>query len=113
MDLEDLIDHFDHLIHLILEFLEDLEALSHDVPNNAGVYRCITIKAPKGSILNPEIPAAVAARALTGYRVVDAVMGHVDSSMAGVYRQRISDERLEAVVDVVYSWLFAKKSKPR
>jgi N-methylhydantoinase B len=50
-------------------------ALSHDVPNNAGVYRCITIKAPKGSILNPEIPAAVAARALTGYRVVDAVMG--------------------------------------
>jgi N-methylhydantoinase B len=45
------------------------------VPNNAGVYRCITIKAPKGSILNPEIPAAVAARALTGYRVVDTVMG--------------------------------------
>jgi N-methylhydantoinase B len=50
-------------------------ALDQDVPNNAGVYRCITIKAPKGSILNPEIPAAVAARALTGYRVVDTVMG--------------------------------------
>ena len=50
-------------------------ALDHDVPNNAGVYRCITVTAPKGSILNPEIPAAVAARALTGYRVVDAVMG--------------------------------------
>jgi N-methylhydantoinase B len=50
-------------------------ALGQDVPNNAGVYRCITIKAPKGSILNPEIPAAVAARALTGYRVVDTVMG--------------------------------------
>jgi N-methylhydantoinase B len=50
-------------------------ALDHDVPNNAGVYRCITVKAPKGSILNPEIPAAVAARALTGYRVVDTVMG--------------------------------------
>jgi N-methylhydantoinase B len=50
-------------------------ALDQDVPNNAGVYRCITVKAPLGSILNPEIPAAVAARALTGYRVVDAVMG--------------------------------------
>jgi N-methylhydantoinase B len=50
-------------------------ALDQDVPNNAGVYRCITVTAPKGSILNPEIPAAVAARALTGYRVVDAVMG--------------------------------------
>ncbi len=50
-------------------------ALNQDVPNNAGIYRCITVTAPKGSILNPEIPAAVAARALTGYRVVDTVMG--------------------------------------
>lgn len=50
-------------------------ALHHDVPNNAGVYRCITVTAPEGSILNPRMPAPVAARALTGYRVVDAVMG--------------------------------------
>ena len=50
-------------------------ALEHDVPNNAGVYRCITVTAPEGSILNPRMPAAVAARALTGYRVVDTVMG--------------------------------------
>ena len=50
-------------------------ALDHDVPNNAGVYRCITVTAPEGSILNPKMPAPVAARALTGYRVVDTVMG--------------------------------------
>ncbi|MDB5506376.1 MAG: hypothetical protein JWR75_1014 [Devosia sp.] len=50
-------------------------ALDHDVPNNAGVYRAITVLAPEGSILNPRMPAPVAARALTGYRVVDAVMG--------------------------------------
>ncbi|MER8811249.1 hydantoinase B/oxoprolinase family protein [Mesorhizobium australicum] len=50
-------------------------ALDHDVPNNAGVYRCITVTAPEGSILNPNMPAPVAARALTGYRVVDTVMG--------------------------------------
>ncbi len=50
-------------------------ALEHDVPNNAGVYRCITVTAPEGSILNPKMPAPVAARALTGYRVVDCVMG--------------------------------------
>jgi N-methylhydantoinase B len=49
--------------------------LDHDVPNNAGVYRCIEVTAPAGSILNPEMPAPVAARALTGYRVVDTVMG--------------------------------------
>ncbi|WP_449432415.1 hydantoinase B/oxoprolinase family protein [Pseudomonas putida] len=50
-------------------------ALDADVPNNAGVYRCIDISAPEGSILNPRMPAPVAARALTGYRVVDCVFG--------------------------------------
>ncbi|WP_321812732.1 MULTISPECIES: hydantoinase B/oxoprolinase family protein [unclassified Burkholderia] len=49
--------------------------LDADVPNNAGVYRCIDITAPEGSILNPRLPAPVAARALTGYRVVDTVFG--------------------------------------
>ncbi len=49
--------------------------LDHDVPNNAGIYRCISVTAPEGSILNPRMPAPVAARALTGYRVVDTVMG--------------------------------------
>ena len=49
--------------------------LQADVPNNAGVYRCIEITAPEGSILNPRMPAPVAARALTGYRVVDCVLG--------------------------------------
>lgn len=39
---------------------------------------------------------------------VDAIMGHVDPSMAANYRQRISDERLKAVVEVVRSWLFAE-----
>jgi integrase len=39
---------------------------------------------------------------------VDAIMGHVDSSMAGNYRHRISDERLLAVVETVRSWLYGK-----
>jgi integrase len=37
---------------------------------------------------------------------VNAIMGHVDSSMAGVYRERISDERLLAVTDTVHRWLW-------
>ena len=37
---------------------------------------------------------------------VDAIMGHVDSSMAATYRQRISDDRLRAVVNVVRDWLW-------
>jgi integrase len=37
---------------------------------------------------------------------VNSIMGHVDSSMAGHYRERISDERLRAVAEHVRGWLF-------
>ncbi|GAA4345858.1 hydantoinase B/oxoprolinase family protein [Variovorax defluvii] len=50
-------------------------ALKGDVPNNAGVFRCVKIEVPEGTVLNPRQPAAVAARALTGYRVFDAMLG--------------------------------------
>jgi integrase len=39
---------------------------------------------------------------------VNAIMGHVDPSMAASYRERISDERLRAVAEVVRAWLYAK-----
>lgn len=37
---------------------------------------------------------------------VNAIMGHVDTSMAGAYRERISDSRLIAVAEHVRAWLF-------
>jgi integrase len=37
---------------------------------------------------------------------VDALMGHARDDMASVYRERISDERLHAVVEHVRHWLF-------
>jgi hypothetical protein len=35
-------------------------------------------------------------------------MGHADSTIDGVYRERIEDERLQAVADHVHGWLFPK-----
>lgn len=37
---------------------------------------------------------------------VNAVMGHVDGSMAAEYREEIDDERLEAVANHIRHWLF-------
>lgn len=42
---------------------------------------------------------------------VDAVMGHVDASMAAEYREHIEDARLQAVVDHVRTWLLGKAVK--
>jgi integrase len=37
---------------------------------------------------------------------VDFIMGHADDSMAGHYREKISDARLKAVAEHVRGWLF-------
>lgn len=50
-------------------------ALKGDVPNNEGLFRCVDVHVPEGTVLNPLEPAAVAARALTGYRVFDTMLG--------------------------------------
>jgi len=45
------------------------------IPNNAGYFRPITVSAPEASILNPVLPAAFAARGLTGFRLADTMFG--------------------------------------
>ena len=45
------------------------------IPNNEGVFRAITVSAPAGTITNAVLPAACAARGLTGFRMVDCAFG--------------------------------------
>jgi N-methylhydantoinase B len=49
--------------------------LPADIPSNAGFQRPVTVTIPAGSILAPLRPAPRAARGLTGFRAVDAVLG--------------------------------------
>jgi N-methylhydantoinase B len=58
-----------------LTYLSVRCVLPKDVPNNVGVFRCIDIKVPEASVLNPVMPGPCAARALTGYRVFDTMLG--------------------------------------
>jgi N-methylhydantoinase B len=48
---------------------------SPDIPNCEGYMRPVHFRAPEGTILNPVLPAACAARGVMGYRVFDAIMG--------------------------------------
>src|SRR5213080_3973046 len=45
------------------------------IPNNEGVFRAIEVLAPPGTIANAVLPAACAARGLTGFRMVDCCFG--------------------------------------
>jgi N-methylhydantoinase B len=45
------------------------------IPNSAGYHRPITVVAPEGTVVNPVLPAACGARGITGFRVMDAVLG--------------------------------------
>ncbi|MSO76914.1 MAG: hydantoinase B/oxoprolinase family protein [Alphaproteobacteria bacterium] len=49
--------------------------LGVDIPNNEGVFRCVEVIAPPGTIANGVLPAACAARGLTGFRMVDTMFG--------------------------------------
>jgi N-methylhydantoinase B len=56
-------------------YLTVRSVMEADVPNNAGYFRPIEVITPPGTIVNPNLPAAFAARGLTGFRMIDALFG--------------------------------------
>ncbi len=49
--------------------------LPQNIPNNEGVFRAIEVVCPAGTVGNGVLPAACAARGLTGFRMVDCMFG--------------------------------------
>jgi N-methylhydantoinase B len=49
--------------------------LPPEIPNNDGFHRAVPVIAPAGTIANCVLPAATAARGLTGFRMVDCFYG--------------------------------------
>jgi N-methylhydantoinase B len=50
-------------------------AMNPAMPSSAGYFRAITVRAPAASVVNAALPAACGARGITGFRVMDAVLG--------------------------------------
>ncbi len=46
-----------------------------NLPNNEGVFRCIDVTAPEGSLVNPRRPVAVGGRMATGHYLPTAIFG--------------------------------------
>ena len=59
--------------------------LPQDIPNNDGTFRAIDVTAPPGTITNMVLPAACAARGLTGFRMLDCAFG----ALAGLAPERV------------------------
>ena len=59
--------------------------LSINMPNNDGVFRPIKVIAPAGTITHGKLPAACAARGLTGFRAVDCAFG----ALAKLYPDKV------------------------
>ncbi len=58
-----------------MSFTAVKSVLSINMPNNDGVFRPITVIAPVGTITHGALPAACAARGLTGFRGADCAFG--------------------------------------
>ncbi|MBB4302116.1 N-methylhydantoinase B [Rhodobium orientis] len=57
--------------------------LAAEVPNNAGLYRPITVKAPKGTFISVEFPAAVGSRGQIGFRLRSIILGALAKLVPG------------------------------
>jgi N-methylhydantoinase B len=68
-----------------MSFTAVKSVLSINMANNDGVFRPIKVIAPAGTITNGKLPAACAARGLTGFRGVDCAFG----ALAQLYPDRV------------------------
>ena len=68
-----------------MSFTAVKSVLSVNMPNNDGVFRPIRIIAPLGTITHGKLPAACAARGLTGFRGADCCFG----ALAQLYPDRV------------------------
>lgn len=69
---------------LTLKLMHLVGSLDTTIPLNFGLFENISVEVPKGTILNPEFPAAVGVRAATAVRVNDVIVGVLTRALPGL-----------------------------
>jgi N-methylhydantoinase B len=69
---------------LNLKIMHLIASYDKTVPLNYGLFETITVQVPKGTVLNPEYPAAVGVRHATAIRINDAVIGALAVAVPGL-----------------------------
>lgn len=68
---------------LCLALTNYIQTVEPDIPMNGGIMRPITTRAPAGSIMNAEFPAAMGNRWVTAMRMYDVVLGCLAQAIPG------------------------------
>jgi N-methylhydantoinase B len=69
-----------YLVQAMVNYILTVEP---DAPRNGGVLRPIKTVAPRGTIVNAELPAAGGARVASSARVFDTILGCLDQALPG------------------------------
>ncbi|MDA0961319.1 MAG: hydantoinase B/oxoprolinase family protein [Proteobacteria bacterium] len=69
---------------LTLKLMHLIGSYDRTVPLNFGLFENISVHVPKGTVLNPEFPAAVGVRHATAIRINDAVVGTIATALPGL-----------------------------
>ncbi|MEM1268115.1 MAG: hydantoinase B/oxoprolinase family protein, partial [Pseudomonadota bacterium] len=69
---------------LTLKLMHLIGSYDRSVPLNYGLFENMSVHVPKGTVLNPEFPAAVGVRHATAIRINDAVVGCIATALPGL-----------------------------
>ena len=69
---------------LNLKIMHLIASYDKSVPLNFGLFETISVHVPKGTVLNPEFPAAVGVRHATAIRINDTVVGALAKALPGL-----------------------------
>ena len=69
---------------LTLKLMHLIGSYDKTVPLNFGLFENMSVHVPRGTVLNPEFPAAVGVRHATAIRINDAVIGAIATALPGL-----------------------------